>query len=268
MIYPSLTSIIAGCFFGVVIAYASYRLKALSVSGAITSAFLGAVIFGLGGLGHTAVLLGFFFSSSILSKLFNDGKRSNNEKYAKGSRRDAWQVLANGGVAGFFVILEAIYPEETVFWLMFCASLAAANADTWATELGAFSNSPPRLITNFKSVEKGTSGGITIIGSLSAFAGAAIIASIASFFGPGTLIIIWITLAGFFGSIVDSWVGASVQGVYLCQNCQKETEKHPIHGCGTGTVLLRGQNWINNDWVNTFCTLSAALVIGIFHFIG
>ena len=263
MNYPSLTSIIAGCFFGVVIAYASYRLRALTVSGAISAAILGTVIFGLGGLGHTAVLLGFFLSSSLLSKLFKDGKRSINEKYAKGSRRDAWQVLANGGVAGFCVILIAIFPENPLFWLMFCASLAAANADTWATELGIFSKSSPRLITNLKSVEKGTSGGITFIGSLSALAGAAIIAGIASFFVPGTLVFVWITLAGFFGSLVDSWVGASIQGVYYCRICQKETEKYPIHSCGAGTELLRGKLWINNDWVNTFCTLSAAIFIYI-----
>ena len=263
MIFPSLTSIIAGCIFGVVIAYASYLFKALTVSGAIAAAILGTVIFGLGGLGHTSVLLGFFISSSLLSKLFKDGKRSINEKYAKGSRRDAWQVLANGGVAGFCVILGAISPEKPLFWLMFSASLAAANADTWATELGIFSKSPPRLITNFKSVEKGTSGGITFIGSLSALAGAAIIAGIASFFVPGTLIFVWIALAGFFGSLVDSWLGASIQGIYYCRKCRKETEKHPAHGCGTGTVLLRGKHWINNDWVNTFCTLSAALVIGL-----
>jgi len=265
MIYPSLTSIIAGCFFGVVIAYTSYRLKALTVSGAIAAAILGTVIFGLGGLGHTAVLLGFFLSSSLLSKLYKDGKRSINEKYAKGSRRDAWQVLANGGVAGFCVILGAIYPDNQLFWLMFSASLAAANADTWATELGIFSKSPPCLITNCKSVERGTSGGITFIGSLSALAGAAIIAGIASFFVPGTLIFVWITLAGFFGSLVDSWVGASIQGVYYCRNCKKETEKHPIHSCGNGTILLRGKHWINNDWVNTFCTLSASLVIGLLY---
>ena len=110
MIFPSPASIFAGCLFGCAISYVSYKVKALSVSGAIAAAVLGTVVFGLGGPRHTAVLLGFFLSSSLLSKLFKAGKRSLDEKYAKGSRRDAWQVIANGGVSGICIILGVAFP--------------------------------------------------------------------------------------------------------------------------------------------------------------
>ena len=139
---------------------------------------MGAIVFGLGGLAHTVVLLSFFFSSSILSVILKKQKQKVNEKYAKGSRRDAGQVLANGGVATLCVIVGAIFPDQPVFWWMFCAAFAAANADTWATEIGALSKSAPRLITSFKQVEAGTSGGITLLGSVSALAGASLIAGI------------------------------------------------------------------------------------------
>src|SRR5438093_5230732 len=45
-------------------------------------------------------------------------------------------------------------------------ALAAAAADTWATEIGAFSPFAPRLITSGRQVPRGTSGGITVLGSL------------------------------------------------------------------------------------------------------
>ena len=146
----------------------------LSKSGAIAALLVGAIVFGLGGLVHTAVLLTFFFSSSILSVILKKQKHKVNKKYAKGSRRDAGQVLANGGVATLCVIVGAFFPDRPIFWWMFYAAFAAANADTWATEIGALSEFAPRLITSFKQVEAGTSGGITLLGSVSALAGSSI----------------------------------------------------------------------------------------------
>lgn len=262
MIFPSTLSIFAGFCLSSIIAYIAYYFKFLSKSGAIAALLVGAIVFGLGGLAHTVVLLSFFFSSSILSVILKKQKQKVNEKYAKGSRRDAGQVLANGGVATLCVILGAIFPGQLVFWWMFCAAFAAANADTWATEIGALSKSAPRLITSFKQVEPGTSGGITLLGSVSALAGASLIAGIAAFFRTEVIALWLIALAGFFGSLVDSLLGATMQGIYYCETCQKETEKHPQHTCGGQTILIRGWNWLNNDWVNMFCTLSAAILIG------
>lgn len=67
---PPLINILIGVFLGLAIAVTAYRLKTLSLSGAIAAAILGAVIFGLGGFAHSVVLLAFFISSSVLSKLF------------------------------------------------------------------------------------------------------------------------------------------------------------------------------------------------------
>jgi uncharacterized membrane protein len=69
-----------------------------------------------------------------------------------------------------------------------------------------------------------------------------------------------ITLAGWIGSFVDSLLGATLQAVYYCPACEKETERHPEHICGSVTTLKRGYAWLNNDWVNAACTLSGALV--------
>ena len=73
-----------------------------------------------------------------------------------------------------------------------------------------------------------------------------------------TLLIV--TGAGWLGSLVDSLLGATLQAIYYCPTCKKQTEKHPQHTCGTRAVHERGLLWLNNDGVNFACTFSAALV--------
>jgi uncharacterized membrane protein len=141
--------------------------------------------------------------------------------------------------------------------------MAAVNADTWATELGVFNPLPPRLITTGKPVERGTSGGVTPLGYLAALGGAALIGALAVFLGgdirPTLSMGVAITLAGLAGSTFDSLLGATVQAIYFCPQCQKETERFPLHGCGTRTIPQRGWLWLDNDWVNFACSLVGAL---------
>lgn len=269
--------LLIGFAVGTAIAYLAYRAQALDRRGAVAAALLGTVIIGLGGAGWAVILLTFFISASLLSRLFGSRKVGVGEDFAKGVRRDAGQVLANGGVAGvlvlFHFILTQVDPESGLLpalWLGFAASLAGANADTWGTELGILNPRKPVLITNFRQVPKGTSGAISLAGSLAAVGGAALVggaaAVVVSVGGvPERMLPLWsqfliVTLGGTAGAFIDSVLGGTVQAMYYCSKCQKETERHPKHICGTPTVLKRGLAWLGNDWVNAACTLSAGFV--------
>lgn len=257
--------LIYGFSLAIVIAYVAYRAHSLNKSGAYAATLIGTIIFGIGGWGWSILLLTFFITSSALSRAFRNRKQGLNEKFSKGHERDAGQVFGNGGLAALFAVLHALYPGSIIPWVGFAASLAAVNADTWATELGVLNPTPPRLITDLrKRVEKGTSGGISLWGTGASILGSSLIALLAVFLSPtGTLTTgqwLLITFAGLAGSLFDSILGATVQAMYYCPADKKETEKHPLHTCGTQTVHIRGWKWLNNDWVNFACAAFGVVI--------
>ena len=261
-----------GFLIAVTISFLAYRAHSLNRSGAIAATGIGTIIFGLGGLQWAILLLAFFITSSALSRAFKNRKQGLSEKYSKGHERDAGQVFGNGGVGAAFVVIHALYPESVLSWIGFAASLAAVTADTWATELGVLNPTHPRMITDLrKCVEKGTSGGISLFGTLASLLGSALIAVLAAFLNPTETrmtgywsLALLITFAGLAASLFDSFLGATMQAMYFCPTDQKETEKHPLHTCGTQTIHIRGWSWLNNDLVNLACAIFGSLVAFLF----
>lgn len=257
--------LILGFFLAIIIAFIAYKARSLNHSGAIAAAITGALIFGIGGWKWAVLLLTFFITSSGLSRAFKNRKTGLDEKFSKGHERDAGQVFGNGGLAALFAVLHYFFPNEPWVWIGFSSSLAAVNADTWATELGVLNPTPPRMITNLsKVVEKGTSGGISLVGTVASLAGSALIALFASFLTDNWSLFLLVAFSGLAGSLFDSLLGGTVQAMYYCPKDQKETEKHPRHSCGTETVHIRGWKWLNNDLVNFSCGifgLTMALIV-------
>jgi uncharacterized protein (TIGR00297 family) len=268
---------LTGLLLGIAISTLAYRVGALSRSGAIAAAVCGGIIFGLGGLSWAILLMTFFISSSALSRAFSRRKAGLSEKFSKGSRRDWGQVAANGGLGALIVLLHARMPEQGWLWIAYAGAIAAVNADTWATELGVLNPNPPRLVTSGKIVERGTSGGISLLGSLAALGGAGLVATCALFFTPQSMLdriaapalLAAVALGGVAGSFFDSVLGATIQAIYFCPACQKETERHPRHLCGTETRQTRGWRWMDNDMVNFLASLAGALAtMGIWWLVG
>jgi uncharacterized protein (TIGR00297 family) len=248
--------IIVAFFISTAIVALAYWRGSLAKSGAVGALFVGVIIFGLGGP-IWGVLLGLFFvSSSVLSHFKEDEKQAAAEKFDKGHQRDIGQVLANGGLGSLAAILSALIPSA-VWFPLFIGIMAAVTADTWATELGTLAQQPPRLITNGRRVEVGTSGGVSLLGTLVSLAGGIIIGLAAGLLEPALPILQGAVIGGIgglAGSLFDSLLGATVQQIYFCDNCQKDTERR-IHKCGHQTRPLRGWPWLNNDLVNVFASI-------------
>lgn len=268
--------LLAGLLGSGLIAAAAFRARSLSASGAWSAVVMGTGFVALGEPVWFGVLISFFVSSTLWSrwKRKHRAKASAEAKYEKTGRRDAGQVWANGGAGLALCAAHAIWPDQG--WLYaYIGIMAAVNADTWATEIGALSRTAPRSVTSGKPVVAGTSGGVTPLGSAAALAGAVFIGAVAALLlaapqqadaaagtpGGGAAAAAYIAAAaaaGLAGAFADSLLGATGQAMYRCRVCGSETER-AAH-CGSAAERVRGFAWLNNDRVNLLSSLFAGLL--------
>jgi uncharacterized protein (TIGR00297 family) len=286
-------SVVVGFLAAGIIGFLGHKFGALTMSGAVAACLVGGTVFGFGGPGAALLLILFFITSTALSfwKRGDARKMEASAQFEKGRKRDAGQVLANGGVAALAALLAAFIPGMGFSGFMlgaFCGAIATAAADTWATEIGVLSEHRPKLITTLREVEPGSSGGITTLGIAASVLGALAIGwaalllelspNIAATFrvqGMANIRQLYETaefqaaavlgatlIGGIAGSLADSLMGATLQAQYRCPQCDKPTERR-VHGCGTATRLVRGVAWVNNDTVNMLATGVGAVAGGI-----
>jgi len=240
-----------------------YFVKSLSVSGAIATFFIG-VFVAIGFQWPGLLLLGVFFvTSSFCSMYKKQQKKKLGDMLEKGSARDWIQVAANGSVASLAAILYFV-SESSIWLIAFIISVAAANADTWASELGVLSKNKPFYILTWKRVEKGTSGAVSALGTVVSLVASLFIILVASFlFSLNSFsLLIFTTIFGYLGSALDTLLGATIQARYSCVKCKITTEK-TMH-CNLKTTLNKGMKWCNNDIVNflsIFLTTALGTVI-------
>jgi uncharacterized protein (TIGR00297 family) len=122
--------------------------------------------------------------------------------------------VANLGIAALVV---AIAGEA---WpVLALAALAEAAGDTSSSEIGMAFPGKTLLVTNFKSVPAGTDGGISLFGTLAALLGAGSVAFAAVATGIVPIRqMATIILAGFFGTVIDSLLGAIFERRGLLDN--------------------------------------------------
>ncbi len=245
-----------GAVVAALLAAAARHLRWLTSSGAVAAAALGTAVLSTADLAGAAPLGIFFLTGSLLTR-WNRARQPE----ARSAGRSASQVVANGWTA---LLGAALVPTAPVAgWTVLLGGLATAQADTWATEIGARARRHPVLITSRTRVSVGTSGGITTLGTVGGMAGAASMAATGWALGVPAVTPIAVFVAGTVGMLCDSVLGATVQERYHCDACDTFSET-PRHGCGTPARRERGHAWIGNDAVNalaTGCGAALALVL-------
>jgi uncharacterized protein (TIGR00297 family) len=271
--------VLIGAVFAGVVALVAWRARSLTRSGAIAAFVVGTLTYGAGTIGFTLILLAFFGSSVVLSRL-GRARKGALVDVGKHGARDALQVLANGGAATTCAVGFA-FTHDVRWAVAFAGAYAAATADTWATEIGTLARQMPRSIVHFRPVATGMSGGITLAGTLAEAGGALWIGLIApigvlltymlsgadfgisfngpAIFGVGMRELAIVPIAGIAGATVDSLLGATVQELWRCDVCDRVCETDP-HVCGNPTRLVRGVRGFSNDVVNLVATAAGAAV--------
>ncbi len=241
-------------------AVAARRRRSLSPSGAWAAAVVGTTAF-VAGWGWSAPLLAFFFSSTMLSRWRGHAKAHlTRSVVAKGVERDAWQVMANGGVFAVAAIGSIATPSP--WWsLAGLGALAAATADTWATEVGTAVGGVPRSLLGWRPVPPGTSGAISGAGTGAMLAGALFLGTVAMLTGLPSDETLPVVAGGIGGAVVDTVLGATMQERRWCPACRRSTERL-LHDCGHVTEHRGGVARLNNDVVNlTSCLAGAAIAL-------
>lgn len=222
----------------------AFVLNWLTYDGALAAGIFGTISYGIGNWEVALVVLFFFISASLVSKDIAATEDSFSIKF----RRDSRQVWANGFWLCLWILVWFISDIEA-FLIASIASIAAATADTWATELGSNIKSRTYLVTNMREVSAGTDGGISLKGSVAALIGSAVIATL--FWMPNNeiplYVVITITIAGFLGCFIDSYLGARFQGISLRIPFLSNNE--------SGTITL------NNNIVNWLSTGTASIMV-------
>jgi uncharacterized protein (TIGR00297 family) len=204
---------------------------AVNRSGAVAGALVSFLLCAGGGFAALAALIAVFVLAWLTTKIgYQRKERMGAAEKIEG--RDAFQVLANLGVAAGCAILYAV-EGKAIFLLALTASLSEAAADTVSSEIGQLSNEKARLITTWKAVPAGTDGGITVLGTVSGLAAAIVVSTVCAVGG----MVRWNQagipiLAAFCGTLADSFLGATFERRKL----------------------------LNNDLVNFLGTLVAALI--------
>jgi uncharacterized protein (TIGR00297 family) len=148
------------------------------------------------------------------------GKGYKSKKKLGQDPRGIRNVVANGlmplVIAGLYYLMMAIGKGDyaSIFLFGFICSVAAITADKFASEIGVLGPMPISLISG-KRVRKGVSGGVTWLGlTVSALAplliGLILIPLALTTYSLGIgayLAIAIVTLCGFLGSLVDSFLG-------------------------------------------------------------
>jgi len=263
-----------------ILAKRGYSRNSLSLSGALLAIVVGVVVT-IASYGFFSCLLTFFVTSSLLTKWKSQRKRSVEEGFKEGGQRNAVQVFCNGAPA---VVISLLYISEvgmverhvdftndftaSILIIALISSFAACNGDTWSSEIGtAIGSDTPRLITTFQQVPIGTNGGVTVVGTAASAAGgfvvgAAYVATIRFFSSPlidsypsQWPVVVFATWAGLFGSLVDSFLGATCQYSGFCMLRKKVVSEI----CST-TKHISGVNILSNHQVNLFSSIIVALV--------
>src|SRR5205823_4126906 len=120
----AVTGLYCGLGASSLVAALAFWRGALSPSGALAAIAVGTSVWAGGGPRWFAVLMIFFVTSTLLGRLGGAAKQATKREFSKGDRRDALQVLANGGVAAAAAALSWWCGAAPAFTMLFLGALA------------------------------------------------------------------------------------------------------------------------------------------------
>ncbi len=236
------------------------KKKSITVSGFVALLMISGLFLCTGGLHFLLMQIYMFISSSALTRFRRKAKDAALKNVIKPEEgRNYLQALCNLGPS-ISCYLIFLYADNDSFIAAFIASIASANADSWASELGMLSKKRPRFILSKNNVDVGISGGITLQGSVAGMFGSVFLTSMAQFtlfiFAQPLLsmrAMLVLIAMGILGMLVDSLAGEFLQVSYSKNGRITEDSAGEL-------IIYKGLKWWNNDFTNLFTNTTIAVL--------
>ncbi|MDD2837242.1 MAG: TIGR00297 family protein, partial [Methanothrix sp.] len=215
---PELQRILLICIFALVLGIGAYWAKAADSDAVLSETIVCLLVILFAGITWFILLLAFYLLGGGFTRYGYSHKHKLGIAQSHGGRRGYKNVYSNSLVPLVLAICYGVYGND-VFIFAFIASVATANGDTLASEIGETSRSKPRMITTLKETEPGVDGGVTPLGEAASLAGAIIIGLLATGMGmAGVSGIVVAAIGGFLGTNFDSLLGATLQSRGILSN--------------------------------------------------
>lgn len=200
-----------------VVSFLALKAGVADESGSMSATIVGTTLIIFTDIRYFLTLLSFYILGSVVTKYKYDVKLYFGVAEQAGGARGYANVFGNSLAPLFFAIHYGV-TGSPLFSYAFVASLAAALGDTMASEIGKTS-CKVYLVTNFKRVPPGESGGVSLIGEFAAISGAIVVALSALILGIiKANYFLPILLASFISVHIDSLLGATLERKGLLTN--------------------------------------------------
>lgn len=286
---PELPRIIIALLIAALISVRGRRKKSLSKLGAAAAFTVGFLSFA-SSVRFGSALMAFYFSSTRATRYKADLKRQIEDGYKESTgNRSAKQVLASS-LPGVLIAITYVllyrydgpvtpaFPLRSSLNLAYLLFFAACAGDTLASEIGIAMPGPGKqpilVLAPWRSVPRGTNGGITVEGTLASALGGFIVGSIYFLAGPEySFSQLWLVvvgvLGGFLGSLFDSIIGMYAQASWYDSKSKKVLKEAPSQVDEKSMQLICGKNLLSGETVNAIAAiLTAALapaLLSLFH---
>lgn len=191
----------------VVFGVLGWRAKTVTVSGAVIGGLIGVAAWTSVGAAGWLMLFAAFAAAAATTRMGHRRKQQLGIAEARGGRRGPGNAIANTIVAVWAMVVGVGMSDPSAALIVAVAALATTASDTVASEVGKAWGRTTMLVTSFRRVPPGTSGAISLEGTVAGAVGAALLASI----GAGLGLVPWLTVlpisvAAVLASFAEGWL--------------------------------------------------------------
>lgn len=222
--------------------------RVITYYGSLLAALIGALFYFYGGVAGILFVLGCYAVMLTVSLIGRVLKSDLSSVVKKTKEKDLTEIFVNGFWPLMGLLLLAVTKEQG-FYPIALVAMSAGFVDSLASDVGTLSPATPYDPFRKKRVERGVSGGMTVLGTLVSLLGALAFATAITLMERLPLYMICVCGGiAFAGALFDSLLGSLIQVKYRCPVCGAATERE--EHCATPTLHVGGLAFVNNDVVN------------------